>query len=233
MFDVQNCFGLGSKQLQNNLLLNTGRKSDWCFLCELQQHIAKVQQSRSPLSPVKILNRIRNIGSHLGYGKQEDAHEFMRFPLYLLLFHKMRGPQLSSQCSFVNKSALVPGRLSKSTFKFWSHLCLSESRFLISMVFSCYLEIVRSLDICCIFALRLSCLLEVASQVTHCAWNVISFAINSMQSICLDEVGGAKAVDISAQETTLIKYIFGGQLQSQVNTLLQDNKIAQLQITLG
>jgi ubiquitin carboxyl-terminal hydrolase 36/42 len=92
-------------------------------LCELQQHIAKVQQSRSPLSPVKILNRIRNIGSHLGYGKQEDAHEFM------------------------------------------------------------------------------------------------SFAINSMQSICLDEVGGAKAVDISAQETTLIQYIFGGQLQSQVKCM--------------
>jgi ubiquitin carboxyl-terminal hydrolase 36/42 len=40
-----------------------------------------------------------------------------------------------------------------------------------------------------------------------------------MQSICLDEVGGAKAVDISAQETTLIQYIFGGQLQSQVNYL--------------
>lgn len=37
-----------------------------------------------------------------------------------------------------------------------------------------------------------------------------------MQSICLDEFGGEKAVEPSSQETTLIQHIFGGQLQSQV-----------------
>jgi len=42
------------------------------------------------------------------------------------------------------------------------------------------------------------------------------FAIDSMQSICLDEAGGEKVVDPSSQETTLIHHIFGGHLQSQV-----------------
>lgn len=42
------------------------------------------------------------------------------------------------------------------------------------------------------------------------------FAIDSMQSICLDEFGGEKVVDPATQETTLIHHIFGGHLQSQV-----------------
>lgn len=37
-----------------------------------------------------------------------------------------------------------------------------------------------------------------------------------MQSVCLDEFGGEKAVDPASQETTLIQHIFGGHLQSQV-----------------
>ncbi|KAF3775481.1 Ubiquitin carboxyl-terminal hydrolase 19 [Nymphaea thermarum] len=42
------------------------------------------------------------------------------------------------------------------------------------------------------------------------------FAIDTMQSICLDEFGGEKAIEPSCQETTLIHHIFGGYLQSQV-----------------
>lgn len=37
-----------------------------------------------------------------------------------------------------------------------------------------------------------------------------------MQSVCLDEFGGEKAVHPSYQETTLIQHIFGGRLRSQV-----------------
>ena len=43
------------------------------------------------------------------------------------------------------------------------------------------------------------------------------FAIDKMQSACLDEYGGEKAVDLSTQETTIIQHIFGGRLQSQVS----------------
>lgn len=46
------------------------------------------------------------------------------------------------------------------------------------------------------------------------------FAIDTMQSVCLDEFGGEKNVDPRSQETTIIQHIFGGQLQSQVMHLL-------------
>ncbi len=56
----------------------TGTRRDWCFMCELQKHVQKVRRSQSPFAPINILSRIQKIGSHLGYGRQEDAHEFMR-----------------------------------------------------------------------------------------------------------------------------------------------------------
>lgn len=42
-----------------------------------------------------------------------------------------------------------------------------------------------------------------------------------MQSVCLDEFGGEKAVPPNLQETTLIQHIFGGQLQSEVRCLVR------------
>jgi hypothetical protein len=51
------------------------------------------------------------------------------------------------------------------------------------------------------------------------------FAIDTMQSVCLDEFGGEKAVDPSSQETTLIQHIFGGYLQSQVMLILRLNSM--------
>ncbi|KAK4786071.1 hypothetical protein SAY86_002760 [Trapa natans] len=96
------------------------RRNDWCFLCELQTHLERAINNFNPFSPVNILSRLPHIGGNLGYGRQEDAHEFMRF------------------------------------------------------------------------------------------------AIDTMQSVCLDEFGGEKAVHPSSQETTFVQHIFGGQLQSQV-----------------
>ncbi|EXB74929.1 Ubiquitin carboxyl-terminal hydrolase 19 [Morus notabilis] len=101
-------------------LLEKGIRSDWCFLCEFQTHLERANQSSQPFSPTNIISRLPNIGGNLGYGRQEDAHEFMRF------------------------------------------------------------------------------------------------AIDTMQSVCLDEFGGEKAVPPSLQETTIIQHIFGGHLQSQV-----------------
>ncbi|XP_010432837.1 PREDICTED: ubiquitin carboxyl-terminal hydrolase 18-like isoform X2 [Camelina sativa] len=106
-------------------LLEKGHKSecmrnDWCFFCEFQTHVERASQSRFPFSPMNIISRLTNIGGTLGYGRQEDAHEFMRY------------------------------------------------------------------------------------------------AIDMMQSVCLDEFGGEKIVPPRSQETTLIQYIFGGLLQSEV-----------------
>ncbi|XP_023635166.1 ubiquitin carboxyl-terminal hydrolase 18 isoform X2 [Capsella rubella] len=106
-------------------LLEKGHKSEcmlnnWCFFCEFQTHVERASQSRFPFSPMSIISRLTNIGGTLGYGRQEDAHEFMRY------------------------------------------------------------------------------------------------AIDMMQSVCLEEFGGEKIVPLRCQETTLIQYIFGGLLQSQL-----------------
>ncbi|CAH2077350.1 unnamed protein product [Thlaspi arvense] len=113
-------------------LLEKGHKSecmrnDWCFFCEFQTHVERSSQSRLPFSPMNIISRLTNIGGTLGYGRQEDAHEFMRY------------------------------------------------------------------------------------------------AIDMMQSVCLDEFGGEKMVPPRSQETTLVQYIFGGLLQSQVQCNVCDN----------
>ncbi|XP_042033177.1 ubiquitin carboxyl-terminal hydrolase 18-like isoform X2 [Salvia splendens] len=96
------------------------QRDDWCFLCEFQLHMERASRSDNPFSPMNILSRLPNLGGNLGYGKQEDAHEFMRF------------------------------------------------------------------------------------------------AIDTMQSVCLDEFGGEKVVHPSYQGTTLVQHIFGGRLRSQV-----------------
>ncbi|PPS18830.1 hypothetical protein GOBAR_AA01744 [Gossypium barbadense] len=37
------------------------------------------KEGESPLSPIRILSKIQKIGSNLGPGKEEDAHEFLRY----------------------------------------------------------------------------------------------------------------------------------------------------------
>lgn len=61
---------------------SSGRRNDWCFLCEFQSHVERASQSLCPFSPINILSRLPNIGGNLGYGRQEDAHEFMRYGPY-------------------------------------------------------------------------------------------------------------------------------------------------------
>ncbi|XP_015972285.1 ubiquitin carboxyl-terminal hydrolase 18 [Arachis duranensis] len=48
------------------------------------------------------------------------------------------------------------------------------------------------------------------------AHEFMRLCIDAMQSVCLDEFGGEKAVPPKLQETTLIQHIFGGRLQSEV-----------------
>ncbi|KAG5048334.1 hypothetical protein AAZX31_04G057000 [Glycine max] len=55
--------------------------NDWCFLCEFETHVEKVRLSSQAFSPMNILSRLPNISGTLGYGRQEDAHEFMRFSI--------------------------------------------------------------------------------------------------------------------------------------------------------
>uniref|UniRef100_A0A1J3IZ64 ubiquitinyl hydrolase 1 n=1 Tax=Noccaea caerulescens TaxID=107243 RepID=A0A1J3IZ64_NOCCA len=50
-----------------------------CFTCGLENLVLKAKEGKSPLSPHGLLSQLQNIGIFLGNGKQEDAHEFLRF----------------------------------------------------------------------------------------------------------------------------------------------------------
>ncbi|KAF5739781.1 ubiquitin carboxyl-terminal hydrolase 16 isoform X2 [Tripterygium wilfordii] len=60
---------------------NACGKKGWCFTCEFESLIQKAKEGKSPLSPIGILSKLQNIGSQLGNGKEEDAHEFLRYAI--------------------------------------------------------------------------------------------------------------------------------------------------------
>jgi ubiquitin carboxyl-terminal hydrolase 36/42 len=68
-----------SAYLLQRLHSKTCEKNEWCFTCEFESLILKTKEGNSPLSPVRILSRIQNIGSSLSHGREEDAHEFLRY----------------------------------------------------------------------------------------------------------------------------------------------------------
>ena len=61
----------------------SGIKKGWCFNCEFESIILKVKEGRSPLSPIGIISHLPSIGRQLGNGKEEDAHEFLRYVICL------------------------------------------------------------------------------------------------------------------------------------------------------
>ncbi|KAJ4735717.1 Ubiquitin carboxyl-terminal hydrolase 17 [Rhynchospora pubera] len=56
-----------------------GLKTDWCFTCEFERLVLKGRQGIPSLSPANILSGLRDDGSPFGQGREEDAHEFMKY----------------------------------------------------------------------------------------------------------------------------------------------------------
>ncbi|KAG7541626.1 Papain-like cysteine peptidase superfamily [Arabidopsis thaliana x Arabidopsis arenosa] len=54
-------------------------KKEQCFTCGFEKLVLKAKEGKSPLSPNGLLSQLHNIGIFLGNGKEEDAHEFLRF----------------------------------------------------------------------------------------------------------------------------------------------------------
>ncbi|XP_050375495.1 ubiquitin carboxyl-terminal hydrolase 17-like [Argentina anserina] len=67
--------------LLQGLHSNSCAKKEWCFMCEFEMLILKAKEGKSPLSPIGILSQLRSIGSQLGNGREEDAHEFLRYAI--------------------------------------------------------------------------------------------------------------------------------------------------------
>ncbi|CAH8272554.1 unnamed protein product [Arabidopsis lyrata] len=73
----------------------------------------------SPLSPIKILSILQKIGKHLGPGKEEDAHEFLR-SIFLqrrvtLFFHKNARCAVETMQSVFLKEAHAAGLFVEET----------------------------------------------------------------------------------------------------------------------
>lgn len=60
-------------------MLLSGEKKGWCFTCEFESLVLKAKDGHSPLSPSSIISHLESIGSNLGNGREEDAHEFLRY----------------------------------------------------------------------------------------------------------------------------------------------------------
>ncbi|KAF8654384.1 hypothetical protein HU200_061565 [Digitaria exilis] len=56
-------------------------KREWCFMCEFEKLIMEGKRHKTALSPTGILSHLHDIGSSFGPGKQEDAHEFLRYAI--------------------------------------------------------------------------------------------------------------------------------------------------------
>uniref|UniRef100_A0A0D3H1D6 ubiquitinyl hydrolase 1 n=1 Tax=Oryza barthii TaxID=65489 RepID=A0A0D3H1D6_9ORYZ len=56
-------------------------KKEWCFMCEFEKLVGEGRQGKIALSPTGILSHLPDIGSSFGPGKQEDAHEFLRYAI--------------------------------------------------------------------------------------------------------------------------------------------------------
>ncbi|KAK4387696.1 Ubiquitin carboxyl-terminal hydrolase 16 [Sesamum angolense] len=69
---------------------SSGQKKEWCFTCEFETLVKNAKEGKSPVSPSRMLSHMQHIGSHMGSGKQEDAHEFLRCNSYEQAEKKLR-----------------------------------------------------------------------------------------------------------------------------------------------
>ncbi|KAL3634025.1 ubiquitin-specific protease [Castilleja foliolosa] len=58
----------------------TCHKKEWCFTCELEDLVKKAKEGNYPLSPARLMTQMQQVAS-LGNGREEDAHEFLRYAI--------------------------------------------------------------------------------------------------------------------------------------------------------
>ncbi|PKA56122.1 Ubiquitin carboxyl-terminal hydrolase 16 [Apostasia shenzhenica] len=67
--------------LMGSMLKHASLRKDRCFTCEFESLLAKMKLGRSPISPAGIIFHLKDIGSNFGHGREEDAHEFLRYAI--------------------------------------------------------------------------------------------------------------------------------------------------------
>ncbi|GFS44031.1 ubiquitin-specific protease 16 [Actinidia rufa] len=82
-------------------------RKEWCFTCEFEVLIMKAKKGTSPLSPIGILSQIQNIGSHLGNGREEDAHEFLRYAIDTMQSACLKETGVNASSSLEEETTLI------------------------------------------------------------------------------------------------------------------------------
>lgn len=66
--------------------------SGFCMTCELQKHVRKCfENGMSAVRPDSILRSLKVIARHMRWGRQEDAHEFLRYVIDAMLTSQLHG----------------------------------------------------------------------------------------------------------------------------------------------
>ncbi|XP_050394130.1 ubiquitin carboxyl-terminal hydrolase 36 [Patella vulgata] len=59
---------------------NTCKQAGFCLMCELQRHVRRSYENGGhAIKPQSILQKLKMIAKHMHWGRQEDAHEFLRY----------------------------------------------------------------------------------------------------------------------------------------------------------
>ncbi|KAL5205365.1 hypothetical protein ABZP36_033574 [Zizania latifolia] len=82
-------------------------KKEWCFMCEFEKLILEGKQGKSHLSPTGILSHLRDIGSSFGPGREEDAHEFLRYAIDTMQSASMKEAEKSGVYGLPEEATLV------------------------------------------------------------------------------------------------------------------------------
>ncbi|XP_019157560.1 PREDICTED: ubiquitin carboxyl-terminal hydrolase 17-like [Ipomoea nil] len=82
-------------------------KKDWCFNCEFESLVLKAKNGNSPLSPIRIISHLENIVSSLGNGREEDAHEFLRYVIETMQSVCLKEAGVRTSCSLEEQTSLI------------------------------------------------------------------------------------------------------------------------------
>jgi len=56
-------------------------------MCELEKVLAEGKRGNAPVSPTGILSHLNEIGTSFGQGREEDAHEFLRWEIFFSILN--------------------------------------------------------------------------------------------------------------------------------------------------
>ncbi|CAN6167250.1 unnamed protein product [Urochloa humidicola] len=82
-------------------------KREWCFMCELEKVMTEGKCGKAPVSPTGILSHLNDIGTSFGQGREEDAHEFLRYAIDTMQSASMKEAKKNGVHKLAEESTLV------------------------------------------------------------------------------------------------------------------------------